>query len=513
MKQFSVKIFFQSQYSVYGLLLTAHIALVWWLPFFPTQDGPSHIYNLVILKDLLNGGQSWGEFYVTRLGAIPNLGFHIIAYPLLTVFTPAVTEKIFITAYLLLMAVGVPFFMRSFDKPAFPFSFLVFPVLFNFNLMMGFYSYCIAVPFFLMSFGLCYRWRNTSAGIRFIIYNMAGFVIYYMHLIAFGMFALSLATIVLSESRGIKNSLRNLLNLTILISPLIINLLIYLLSTSEFRSTPVYIPLLKRFFDLVSLSTVTLSYWQSYLGFLLFYVFLCLFAFSVYNKVKSSPQLNCRLFVSDIGAMCLLYFSFALILICLLSPFNMGTGSYFNQRFPWVITIVALPILHYPTRLMFARFTSATLVLISILFFISNAEAMIQKNSIIEEFLRGLEVDFPKGAFVMTYNTADDYYRVNVLLHAESYYGLKKGVFVFGNYEANEKYFPISFKSNLPALPEIDQIFYHTKSIDWAKYPAIQYLLVWKHSGESDEKFARFFTNIYQSGNLGVWRRTSGLGE
>jgi hypothetical protein len=138
---------------------------------------------------------------------------------------------------------------------------------------------------------------------------------------------------------------------------------------------------------------------------------------------------------------------------------------------------------------------------------------MLQKNSTIEEFLRGLTVGFPKGAFVMSYNTDDDYYRVNVLLHADSYYGLEKGVFAFGNYEANEKYFPISFKSNLPALPEIDQIFYHTTSIDWARFSAIQYLLVWKHSSESDEKFTQFFTNIYQSGNLGVWQRTSRLGE
>ena len=65
----------------YILLLIAHIALIWLLPYVPTQDGPSHIYNLQILHDLLNGGKEWGEFFVYQLSAVPNLGFILLAYP------------------------------------------------------------------------------------------------------------------------------------------------------------------------------------------------------------------------------------------------------------------------------------------------------------------------------------------------------------------------------------------------------------------------------------------------
>lgn len=502
------KIISSSTYSVYGLLLTAHIALVWWLPYFPTQDGPSHIYNLVILKDLLNGGQTWGEFYVSRLSAIPNLGFHIIAYPLLALFSSAATEKIFITIYILLMVVSVPYYMRSFNKPVFPFSFLVFPVIFNFNLMMGFYSYSVAIPFFLLAFGCCYRSRNKPAFMKFIVLNLMGFAIYYMHLIAFGVFILSLAAMALSESGGLKDKLRKVFHLVIIISPLLINLSAYVLSSNDFRGIPLtYIPWSDRIIDLVTLSGATLANWQIYPSSLLFYLFICLVTFGVSDEAKDCHQNNKLPLITDSGAKCLLYITLALLLICTFSPFNLGAGSFFNQRFPWVILLVALPIMHVPAKYIIARFTSSILVLISLLFFVVNAAVMIQKNSTVEEFLKGLSVNFPKGAYIMSYKTEDDYFRVDVLMHAASYYGIQKGAFVFGNYEATENHFPVSFNKTLPALPNSDQIYYDAKSIDWARFPAIQYLLVWKNNDVSTEKISQFYRNIYKSGNLGVWQR------
>ncbi|OGR13257.1 MAG: hypothetical protein A2097_12115 [Desulfobacula sp. GWF2_41_7] len=502
------KIILSSAYPVYVLLITAHIALVWWLPFFPTQDGPSHLYNLVILKDLLNGGRTWGEFYVSHLSAIPNLGFHVFAYPLLTLFSPAATEKIFITIYILLMVVSVPFFMRSFNKPVFPFSFLVFPVIFNFNLMMGFYSYSVAIPFFLLAFGCCYRYRNTPALKKFIIFNSAGFVIYSMHLIAFGVFILSLAAMALSESGGLKDRLRKTVNLVGIISPLLVNLLAYLLSSNDFRGIPFrFIPWSDRIIDLMTLSAATLASWQIYPSCLLFYIFICCLTFGVGNEVKDDHQGNKLTIFTDNGAQCLLLIVSALLLICLFFPFNLGAGSFFNQRFPWVILLVALPVLHVSVRYIFARYTSSILVSIAVLFLVGNAAAMNQKNATIEEFLGGLSVNIPKGAYIMPYKIEDDYFRVDVLLHAASYYGISKDVFVFGNYEATQDHFPVSFNTSLPKLPDNDQIFYDAETIDWVRFPAIQYLISWKNNDMSNEKISQFFRLIYESGNLAIWQR------
>jgi hypothetical protein len=329
-----------------------------------------------------------------------------------------------------------------------------------------------------------------------------------MHLIVFGIFVLALLVLALSESGGLKDKLRNLVNLLIIISPLLINLLLYLINSNDFKGVPFrFIPWSDRIIDLVTLSCATLSNWQKYLGVILFDVFICCFTFGVCNIVKESHQDIRWLFIADRGARCLLYITVALILICLLSPFNIGAGSFFNQRFPWIILLVALPVLHTPDRYVFARFTSSVLIVISTVFLVCNAAVMHQKSSTIEEFLGGLSVDFPKGAYVMTYKTEDDYFRVDTLLHAASYYGINKRVFVFGNYEATQEHFPVSFKHNLARLPGTQQIYYDGKSIDWQIFTAIQYLLVWKADQMSIEKISQFYRNIYKSGNISVWQR------
>ena len=110
---------------LYTVLLFAHIGLVWFLPYFPTQDGPSHIYNLVILHDLLNGGKEWGEIFSYQLHAIPNLGFNLLTYPMLHFLHPLTAEKLFLSIYIVLMGCSIPFFLHVFNKPSMPLSFFV----------------------------------------------------------------------------------------------------------------------------------------------------------------------------------------------------------------------------------------------------------------------------------------------------------------------------------------------------------------------------------------------------
>ena len=136
----------------YLALMAWQLLIVWLLPVFPTQDGPSHIYNASILYDLLHGGKLWGEYFSCNIKAIPNLGFTLIAYPLLSVASPFIVEKIFISIYLLLMVIATHLLIRIF-APSSTYSLTIkllsIPVIFNFDLMMGFYSYVIAVPFLL----------------------------------------------------------------------------------------------------------------------------------------------------------------------------------------------------------------------------------------------------------------------------------------------------------------------------------------------------------------------------
>jgi hypothetical protein len=495
--------------TFYIFLLIVHIGLVWWLPYLPTQDGPSHIYNLVILHDLLNGGKEWGHFFTYQLRPIPNLGFIILTYPLLFFFTPLVVERIFISVYIVLLGVSVPFFLRTFEKPPFPISYFIFPLIFNYTLLMGFYSYIVAVPMFLLALSLAWRIRNSSPFCKLFCFNAMGFVIFYFHLIPFVFFILSLMVITMVESTSYKKKVNNLLTLLLIISPSILNFLYYFrLGTSRLLpdfsyllSFPHYLQLL---IELLFFSTVNFFPWQLFPAsvFTLLIVFLAYYSGKdIYRRKVQSENLKSSEKV-------LLYLTLLLMIIYLFAPFGFGGGLYFNERLPWVILLIALPLLQMPEAAIFKRIISYAIMIIASTFLIFNAVILWQQNSKVEEFLSGLYMELPKGAFLMTYKPKDPQNTtVDILLHAASYYGIFKGYVDIGNYEASTDIFPVRFNKNMPPTPPERQISYKPTTINWVKYPAIQYLLGWEIDGKEKEGLNKYYRVIWEKNQFSMWQR------
>jgi len=499
----------QGKLIFYILLLITHVGIVWWLPYFPTQDGPSHIYNLVILNDLLNGGKEWGNFFSHQLRAVPNLGFNLLAYPLLYFFPPLVVERIFISMYIVLMGVSVPFFLRTFDKPYFPLAYFVFPVIFNFNLLIGFYSYVMAVTLFLLAFSLAWKIRNSSATCKFICFNIAGLIIFYFHLIPFIFFMLSLIAITIVESNGYRKKIKDLLKLLMIISPSVGTFLFYLRTISKSSITDFsylfsFSRLIQLLSELFSFSTINFSPWQVLPAFPLLYLIILFY----YLSMKDAFQRGSGIRNITPSQKSLIYLSSLLILIYLLVPWRVGEGCYFNERFPWVILLITLPLLRIPETIFFKRFGTVVIAGIVSVFFAFNAIILWQQSTKVEKFLSGLHVGLHKGAYVMTYKTKrSEWSRVDVLMHAASYYGIFRGCVDIGNYEAGSDFFPISFNKNLPAMLSQDQIAYEPTTINWSNYPYIQYLLGWEINNKDRIELSKFFHIIWEEDQFSIWQR------
>lgn len=493
----------------YIFLLTSHIALVWLLPYIPTQDGPSHIYNLVILHDLVNGGKEWGDFYTYQLRAVPNLGFHLIAYPMLQFMPPLVVEKVFISIYILLMGISVPVFLRTFGRPAFPLSYFIFPVIFNFTFLWGFYSYVISIPLFLLAFSFCWNTQKRSAVYRFIWFNLIGATIFYFHLIPFVFFIISLLSITIAETDH-RRKIGNLLQLLIIISPCIILFFAYLLDGAE-NSFPnlSYLLSFSRYFDLIIelLSFSTVNFQAQMLPASLF---MSSIFFLGYLSAKEMYQRRLKGDEILASEKTLFFLSSALILIYLIVPFSFGNGSMFNERFPWVILLIMLPLLGTQKEILSKSLCSITIGSIATVFFAFNAVILCQQSGKVKSFLSGLHMELPKGSYLMTYKAKPaGWSRVDVLLHAASYYGLFRGCVDIGNYETDYHYFPVHFKKGLPEFPDKDKIAYEQATIRWPDYPSIQYLLSWEISNNDRTQLERFYRIIWEEGPFNIWQRRS----
>ncbi len=502
---------FKGNILCYTFILALNIGLVWLLPYFPTQDGPSHVYNLVILHDLLNGGKDWGSFYTYKLQATPNLGFHFLAYPLLYFFPPLIVEKLFITFYILLMGVSVPVFLKTFSDKVFPFAYFVFPVLFNFCFMMGFYSYVITVPLFLLALSLSWRIRNYSVPYKILYFNLMGITLFYFHLIPAVLYLISLATIAVTEPASCKGKISNMAKLPVVMAPWILNFLYYMWWNSFLagHSTASHhvsqIDLLRDFF---SFSTVSFGSLQEVVWTVLLFFFLFFFSVYLFNTAKDLYQARIKLTVVPAQEKFLFCYSTALVVLYFLAPFNFGEGSFFNQRFPWVIFLIVLPLLRFPERVISQRLCSVVTAGIAVLFIVFNAKILWQQSTIVKNFTSGLQAPLPKGAFIMCYkNKNSGSSRADVLMHAASYYAIDKRCVYIGNYEAGITLFPVRFKSGLPLLPSQDQVIYDPETIQWEKYPRIDYVIGWKIDEGSRRKLERSFYPILENESISIWCR------
>ena len=338
----------------YILLLCANVGLVWSLPYFPTQDGPSHIYNLVILRDLLNGGKDWGTYFSYDLKAVPNLGFYLIAYPLLSLFSPFVAEKLFVSIFILLLGSSVPFYISTFEKPALPLSYFVFPVIFNFNLMMGFYSYVIAIPFLLFGISISWRIKDKSPLRRFLILNATGLVIYCVHLIPYCLYLLSVYLIPMSRTNNFKNSLKSVVFEILVMLPAVLALISYLLTgiNTDLEHTPhlySFVHFLKLIVALPLFSMDTFSRWQIVPWIVFFFMYFLHARCTVFKKIKPHLLTGTEKYI--------LMLTGCVVTIYLVMPAKFASGDCFNQRFPWVILLMSLPALN-PAFSIASRITS-----------------------------------------------------------------------------------------------------------------------------------------------------------
>lgn len=499
----------------YTFLLVANIGLVWLLPYFPTRDGPSHVYNLVILQDLLNGGVNWGSFYTYKLQAVPNLGFHFFAYPLLFFLHPFAAEKLFISVYILLMGVSVPVFLKTFSKNVFPFAYFVFPVVFNYCTMMGFYSYVISVPLFLLALSASWRIRNSTLPYKIVCFNILAIILFYCHLIPAVLYLLSLVLIFSVEGNTLKIKISNLTKLFILITPSIFKILSYVYSTlviGKHSKHSLRIPQSDLMRDLFTFSTTSFDPLQQQVGIIL------LFVFSFFFSVYLCRTLKC-LYKKQIGLRevpqqekFLVCFAFALVLLYFLAPFNFGEGSFFNQRFPWVIFLITLPLLRLPEQFLSIRSCSFVVVVVSVIFLACNANFLWQQSMIVKDFVKGTQVFIPRGSFIMLYKIKDpEWSRVDVLLHAASYVAIYKKSVDIGNYEAGSNLFPVGFQKRIPVLPTQDQIAYNPDTIKWENYPSIHYLLCLEIDDGTRKKLCRYFHVIRETESLSIWLKNQAI--
>ncbi len=148
---------------LFAVLLLAAPLPIWVVAHVPTQDGASHVETVTALLRWWHSPLLQRE-YLPNLGLQPNWLTQVLFAGLLQLAPAAVAEKLLLTGYVVLFAVGFRLALPSTERGRWA-SLGAFPFIYSFAFHMGFWNFTYGLALFLVVVGCWRRWsRRWTAG-------------------------------------------------------------------------------------------------------------------------------------------------------------------------------------------------------------------------------------------------------------------------------------------------------------------------------------------------------------
>jgi hypothetical protein len=185
---------------LFALLVAVMVLPAWLVEHFPSQDGPIHLYILHVWQhyDLPGFGAFRRHFELNR-SLEPNLGFYLLAYPLLLLFDPATVEKLFVSLVAVVFCYGGRWTLRRINPEAALLALLLVPLSWHYFIHLGFYSFSLGVALLLPAFGLVQAPLRRLRPLDLALIGLVALVLVVVHLMAFVLFALAIALYLLGR--------------------------------------------------------------------------------------------------------------------------------------------------------------------------------------------------------------------------------------------------------------------------------------------------------------------------
>ena len=170
--------------AIFAALIVLHVLPIWLVRYFPTQDGPLHVENVLALLRVGHSAllQRW---YAPNLGAQPNWLTQALLVPLLAVAPALVAEKIVLTGYTILFPLAFRAALPR-GRRGWWAALAAFPFVHAFPFQMGFWNFCYGVALVLLTVAFWARTRGRLDPPRAAGLSALGLILFLAHATAFG---------------------------------------------------------------------------------------------------------------------------------------------------------------------------------------------------------------------------------------------------------------------------------------------------------------------------------------
>ena len=143
---------------LYVLLAILALVPIWSVHYLPTHDGPSHLYNSWLLRELVRGGDGIvGQWFRIDWRPHPNWIGSVVLALLMTIVPPLIAEKLLVSGIVILFLAAIWLYA---GKEGQPYAFFAFPFAFNVLLHLGFYNFSIGAGLYFLTVALWWRRRE-----------------------------------------------------------------------------------------------------------------------------------------------------------------------------------------------------------------------------------------------------------------------------------------------------------------------------------------------------------------
>ena len=448
------------------LLVLISLLPLWYFPYFPSQDGPSHLMNAKIIRDYNKPENAiLREYYIFNTNFTPNWFIHLVLVGLSSVAPPLIAEKILMTAYIVLLPMSVRYILTVYKPESKFLAILSFLFIFNVPFHLGFYSFCCSLPFFFFVLGYWLEYKERFTPKRTIYFTVLVTLLFFLHISSFALTGVAIGFLFswqmlfaiieeirqrrLSRCELLRKFRATLISTVCAFLPATVLFVLFLSQQGTDRLPPRPLSFLLN--QMFSLSVASYSVAESTLSRIISCLFLAILGYLLILMV-----LRKHLSHSD-G---LLILTSIYLYLYLTAPRAMAGATYIEHRFllyPFFTLIIWFGA-HSINR--FARIgirvvAGVTFVIMIVLLMGTYAEL----NDYTEEYVSGVHL-IEANKTILAFALNDEGLpgtsgEVLPFLHTSGYIALQKNVVSLNNYEADTAHFPISYRSELNPYSQI----------------------------------------------------------
>ena len=428
------------------IVLFINLVLLSVTKFYPSMDGPTHLYNSNLLLNLLSGNEFINKFYSINSVAIPNWTSHVML-ALFNIIVPGwLAEKFLLYIYITGMAFSFRYFLRQSNPNNSYLSILIFPFSYTFLFHLGFYNFSLSFIFMFLALGYYIKnVRTLSVGI-YCTLTILLLLCYYSNILVFGFLGLSLGTFLLQiaiefynkdkdVSKTLRFLLRRMLFLFITSLPALTLGLVFLLQTKFFPTNQKYAiqEIMKWITDVRPL--IVYAYDSDKTLTAPFFSILFILSFLIITKEIKRKENN------NINTYFLLLPLFLSLALLFLVPDGAGAGMMTNRLITVVFMFALLFIGSMAKNIKLNSIIMIVIVILHIGLLFKHLNGTIKKLDKHAQTLYETSDKILSNSIVLPVNFSEHW----IELHPSNYLGADKPLVILENYEASVGWFPVKW--------------------------------------------------------------------